>query len=49
MLNCCSASSIMCEYPALRIFSRSRAFFEPLDLLESLGQGELFGVNLGLL
>ena len=33
MLNCCSASSIMCEYPALRIFSRSRAF---LSLLISL-------------
>ena len=30
MLNCCSASSIMCEYPALRIFSRSRAFLSLL-------------------
>ena len=26
-----------------------KGLFEPLDLLESLGQGELFGVNLGLL
>ena len=33
MLNCCSASSIMCEYLALRFFSRSRAF---LSLLISL-------------
>ena len=33
MLNCCSASSIMCEYPALRIFSRSRAFLSLLIFL----------------
>ena len=26
-----------------------KGLFEPLDLLERLGQGELFGVNLGLL
>lgn len=26
-----------------------KGLFEPLDLLESLGQGELFEVNLGLL
>ena len=26
-----------------------KGLFEPLDLRESLGQGELFGVNLGLL